>query len=264
MARSPFPGLGPRTPSRQSETLDDDTGPRRPTRANRGLPSGRAALGGLLVTAAALAVFSAYAGASTGPTGRAVKVTTSVPSGHVLTPADVVVVDVDLPDGTASGAFDSVDDVVGSVTLTPLEHDELVQRSAVLPGDADRPPTHEFSFPIAPERAVGGGLRAGERVDLFATHGSGPDAYTTVLARGASVIGVQEAGRSALAGGGLVLTIALDTPDQVLEAAHAAQVAELTVVRSTGVTEAEGSRDRTGSSARGVTPSTPIEEGSGR
>ncbi|MCD9622370.1 SAF domain-containing protein [Rhabdothermincola salaria] len=221
-------------------------------------------IGALLVTASALAVFTAYAGASTGPSGHAVKVTSSVPSGHVLTASDLAIVEIDLPEGTATGSFATVDDVVGSVTLTPLESDDLVQRSAVLAGDADRPPAHEFSFPIAPDRAVGGGLRAGETVDLFATHGSGPGAYTTVLARGAPVIGVQDAGRSALAGGGLVLTIALDTPDQVLEAAHAAQVAELTVVRSTGVTGVEGSRDRTESPTRAATPSGAVGDGGGR
>lgn len=264
MAKSPFRGVGPRTPSRQSEPHDDDTSPHRPTRPNRGLPSGRAVIGGLLVTAAALVVFTGYAGAGTEPRGRAVTVTGAVPSGHVLRGSDLSVAEVDLPDDTASGSFDSVEEVVGSVTLTPLAGGDLVQRSAVHAGDADRPPAHEFSFPIAPERAVGGGLRAGETVDLFATHGSGPDAYTTVLARGAPVVAVQDAGRSTLAGGGLVLTLALTTPDQVLDTAHAAQVAELTVVRSTGVAVDDAARDRAGSAPRTGAAAGSLSQGGGR
>jgi Flp pilus assembly protein CpaB len=224
------------------------------------LPSGRAVLGGLLVAVAALGVFAAYAGAQQPPRTTVVVATTSLPAGHRLSPSDLRTVQVDLPAGTASSTYASVDDLVGAVTLAPLDAEELVQRSAVLAADADAPPVHEFSFPLERERAVDGDLRPGERVDLLATYGTGSDAYTVVLARGAVVSAVDDASSGSLtSSGSLVLTLALGSADEVLDVAHASQVASLTVVRATLAGDGDATRDRTTAPGadRGVRPSLP-------
>lgn len=244
MAENPLPGFGPRTPSRRSEPSDDDA-PQRTIRSRRALPSGRAVVGGLVVTVAALAVFSAYAGASSEPSRRAVVVTRDVPAGHVLADTDLTTVLVDLPPDTAASTFDDAATVTGSVTLTPIGTRQLVADTSVRIGVPDRPPAHEFSFPVDRERAVDGDLRPGETVDVLATYGSGTDATTSVLARSATVVDAHDAGRGALGTSALVLTVALGSGEQVLDLAHAAQIAQLTVVRSTGVPADASAPDRT-------------------
>lgn len=263
MDEHPDGGAGTRTPSRPSGAPEPQTDtPRRRARSHgRGVPSGRAVVGGLLIAVAAVGAFAVQARADGAPHQRAVVVRSDVPAGHRLTSGDLGEVAVDLPAGSDASVFHSSAELVGAVTLAPLRADELVQHSAVLTGGAEHPTGHEFSFPVDRERAVGGDLQRGEAVDLLATFGTGADAYTTVLARRASVVDVASAGRGTLAGGGeLVLTVALPSADQVLDAAHAAQVAELTVVRSTAADPADAGRSRTGggSSASGrALPGTP-------
>jgi Flp pilus assembly protein CpaB len=203
-------------------------------------------VGGLLVTAAAVGVFGAYLTADDGPGQLAVTTRTALPIGHRLTPDDLVVEPVELPPGTADATFASIGPLVGAVTLAPLDDDELVQRSAVRTDGSDLPAAHEFSFPVDRERAVAGALAPGETVDVLATYGTGADSYTTVLTRGSTVVAVQGSGRSTIGGdGSLVLTVALISADEVLDLAHAAQVAELTVVRATRAEVSGSGRDRT-------------------
>jgi Flp pilus assembly protein CpaB len=247
--------LGPDAPSAPRE--------RRRTLDHRpGLPSGRAVLGGLLVTVAAVGVFAAYAGAQSAPSHHAVVARGDLPAGHRLEANDLATQPVELPPATAGTTFASVDDLVGAVTLAPVQADELVQRSAVLAGAVDAEPAHEFSFPVERDRAVDGDLRRGELVDLLATYGTGSEAYTVVLSRGATVVDVEVAARGTLSGtGGLVLTVALASPDEVLDVAHASQVASVTVVRATRASADPPTRARTtapgGSDARASLPGAP-------
>ncbi len=214
--------------------------------ARRGLPTGRALVGGLLVTVAAVVVFAAYAGAQDGPSATVVLARHQVDPGQRLTADDLELRAVDLPADVAGRAFTAVEDLVGAVTLAPLSGGELVQASAVRRASATTTGP-EFSFPVDRDRALDGDIRAGETVELLATFGSGEDAYTTVLARDARVLGVQEARSGGLgASGRLVLTVGLASNDQVLDVAHASQVGVITVVRSTGVVGPAG-RDRTSS-----------------
>lgn len=261
MTKHPIRGLRRRTPS----PLPDDpktpdagspASPRR-SRSGHSRPNGRAVVGGLLVTVAAVTVFGAYTRADAGPGQHAVAVRGALPVGHRLTPDDLVVEPVALPPGTADATFTAVEQVLGAITLAPLEDDELVQRSAVRTDGAALPAGHEFSFPVDRERAVDGALKPGETVDLLGTYGSGGEAYTEVLARGSTVIAVQSNGRSGIGGsGGLVLTVALASADEVLDLAHAAQVADLTVVRATRSDRAASPPDRTATPARDI-PSSP-------
>jgi hypothetical protein len=81
---------------------------------------------------------------------------------------------------------------------------------------------------------MNGELRPGETIDLLATYGTGIDAITTVLARSALVLQLDTQGDGTMgATGRVVLTIGLASADELLDAAHAAQVAGLTAVRST-------------------------------
>ena len=229
-------GPDPATPA----TTDDGRQPRR-TRTGVGRPSGRAVAGGLLVAVAAVLVFSAYAGAGERPTRPMVVARRALPPGRTITADDVEVRTGDLPDELAGRSFTAVDEVVGAVALGPLAEGDLVQSGAVRRGAGDDRP--EFSFPVEREQALAGDVRTGEEVDLLATFGSGSDAETVVLARGAQVREVDESRSGTIGSSGrLVLTVGLASGNEVLDLAHAAQVATITVVRAGSGTAAGPSR----------------------
>jgi len=188
-------------------------------------------VGGLLVTLAAVVVFSAYAGAGERPSVTVVVARRDVTPGRALTVDDLDVRTTELAGDVVAATFDSVDDVVGAVALGPIGAGELVQEGSVRMGGADAGP--EFSFPVERERALSGDLRPGEQVDLLATFGTGSDAETVVLARGAQIRRVEEARSGTLGSSGrLVLTVGLASGEEVLDVAHASQVATITVVRA--------------------------------
>ncbi len=216
--------------------------PRRP-RPHAALPSGRAVVGALLVTVAGVGVYAAYAGATTGPQGRAVIAVRAVDPGDPIDAGALGVVAVDLPEATAHQAFTDTGELDGAVALAPIAAGELVQRSAVAPPTNGSGPgrSHQFSFTVERDRALNGELRRGERVDLLATYGSGDAAYTAVVARSALVVSVGDGGGATLGSGGkLALTIELTDAGSVVRVAHASQVAAITLVRSTGVAEPIG------------------------
>jgi Flp pilus assembly protein CpaB len=205
--------------------------------SRRALPTGRALVGGLLVTLAAVVVFATYAGAQDTPTSTVVVATRALDPGARLSPADVELRTVDLGGELLGRSFGSIDDLVGAVTLAPLAAGDLVQASAVRTvgaGSVD-PDDPQFSFAVERDRALNGELRPGEIVDLLATFGTGTSASTKVLASSARVLAVEQAGSGTLGSSGrLVLTVALDDDDTVLDVAHASQVAAITVVRASG------------------------------
>lgn len=216
------------------------TGPTRNSRSGRSrpnLPTGRALVGGLLVTVAAVLVFASYAGAQGSPATTVVVARRTIDPGARLTTDDIEVRTVDLDDALTGRAFTSVEDLVGSVALGPLASGDLVQSSTVrLPEIRSADPNQaQFSFPVERDRALNGELRPGEIVDLLATFGTGSSATTEVLASDARVLGVESAGSGSLGSTGrLVLTVALRSDDVVVDVAHASQVAAITVVRSSG------------------------------
>ena len=114
-----------------------------------------------------------------------------------------------------------------------------MQTSAL--ADASKTAHHyELSLPIERARALGGTLVAGELVDVLVTYGSGSDAATLVVARGASVVHIDDAKRSSSVGssGDLSLELALTTPEEVLAVTHASQAGDVTIVRATGAAAA--------------------------
>ena len=216
---------------------DKPVRPPRPLGPRAVLPGGRAILGGLLVTLAAVGTFAAYATATSGPTHHFVVAKDAVHAGQRLTAEDLRTVSVDLPDDLAAQAFASPSELEGAIALTALDGDDLVHRSAVQrPARGEAPDLflHEFSFAVEREHALNGDLKRGERIDLVATYGTGAEAYTTFVARRVQVIDADAGSKSTLGSAGrITITIALDDEAQVLEATHALEIAKVTVVRST-------------------------------
>ncbi len=197
-------------------------------------PNGRALVGALLVALAAVGAF-VTAGADSAPATQPVLVARrSLSPGQQLTTSDLEIRRVTLPDGFDTRTYSDPAQVLGGAMLAPLRQGELLQRSAVLADASGQTGTLEFSFPIDRDRAMNGELRPGETIDLLATYGTGIDAVTTVLARNALVLRLDDQSDGTMgATGRVVLTIGLASADELIDAVHAAQVAGLTAVRST-------------------------------
>jgi Flp pilus assembly protein CpaB len=99
-----------------------------------------------------------------------------------------------------------------------------------LPGGRD------VTIPVTPEHALGGAIRAGDRVDVYATFDKGTDAARTItVARRSVVRGVTQSDGlfGEHAGAVSAITLAVD-PDAAIGLAFAARNGELDVVRARG------------------------------
>jgi Flp pilus assembly protein CpaB len=192
-------------------------------------------VGGLVVALAMVVAFLVASGAGDGPRGRVVVVTRPLAIGHQLEADDLRVEPVDVPEALASVTFTNPGDLIGKVTVAPLTTDEVVGRSALVDLGADGAPGPAFSFPVDRERAVNGHLQPGDQVDVLATYGTGAGARTLIVARRVQVLDLESGGSASLGSNGrVVVTVALGDADGVLATAHAAEVAAITLVRSTG------------------------------
>lgn len=206
-------------------------------RATSDLPSGRALLGGLLVTIAAVGTYVAVAGDRNVPTTRYVVASRDVDAGSQLGPDDLSLAAIDLPDDLAAHAITPGEGLDRAVALAPLRAGALVVRSQVLAAPDGEPTpssSQELSLRLPPDRAVAGTLNRGERVDVLATYGNGADATTLVVARDAVVTRLEHEETASLGDeGGLTLSLLLPDDETVLRATHAKDVAQLTLVRAT-------------------------------
>ncbi len=238
----------------------DEVGPEAPARrllpGRRPLPSGRAVVGGLLVALAMLISFAVANHHDAGPHQAMVVARHRIRTGTVLSNADLATEQAQLPSGAATQTFTTTAEVVGQVTLAPLDGGDVIERAQVVRPVA-APDRHELSFPIDRERALDGNLEPGQTVDLLATYGTGESAETVVVARGVRLVDVSDGSHESLESAGkLVITVALADADQALRAAHATQVAALTLVRSAAST---GSGSTAGATSYSLPPTDPTD-----
>jgi Flp pilus assembly protein CpaB len=200
------------------------------------LPTGRAVVGGLLVTASAVGLFAAYGSAGDGPHDRYVTLAHDVVAGHVLSSADLRVVAIDLPAAQRSVSFTDARRLVGTVAVTRLKQGQLVQSADVSPRSA-RGERADVSVAVEPGSAMNGRseyLRGGERVDVIATFLDGGLPVTRTVARDVIVVDVLTADRSL--GNNGKLTVVLSVLPKDLEAVAGASAAgKLTLARTTGL-----------------------------
>lgn len=202
-------------------------------RPRRGLPSGRAVVGGFLVALAAVGVFAAYTSATAEPVTRYVVAARDLAPGEQLDATDVELVAIDLPDEQRQRAYDVVEPLVDATVVEPLVAGEIIQEGGLIATGA-QPGTRTVSFAIEPSRAVNATLKAGESADVLATFGAGDRACTHIMASDVTIVGVSEASGSLVAqGGGLTVTIQVPTADSSVAVAHAASAGSITLVRTT-------------------------------
>lgn len=235
--------------------------PGRPLGRRPAVPAGRAVVGGLLVTLAAVGTFAAYTAGQGGPTQRYVVARDAVAVGQVLGPDDLRVVLGDLPQDVATEAFTDPGVLDRAVALAPMQANQLVAPAAVrlaaVPGQP--PPAHELSIALDRDKALDGRIQRGESIDLVTTYGTGNDAATSVVVRRVPVLDVDTGARAGVGTSAKVtITLGLDTEQQVLDVAHAVEVGKAVVARSTtGADAARGADDGRG-------PDDPVERPTAR
>ncbi len=225
----------------------------RPLVRRRGLPGGRAVVGGFLVALAAVGIFAAYTGATSDGRQQFVVAATDLAIGHRIEPADLTQAAMDLPPGVRARAWRHPSLLVGAVVVGPVAKGELVQAGDVVAGDAagDQP---QISFPIESARAVDGDLKVGELVDVVATFDAGGGGQTRLVVANARVVDRSHPDRTLGDGGKEVVTLAVPTREATVAVAHAASSGEVTLVRVTGHTRPAG---RGGPGSAG--PATPSD-----
>lgn len=230
----PTPRIAPPRPP--ATPLTEQTADGRTIDHTRRLPSGRAVLGGTLVVLAALGLFVAADPGTTTPTTHFVVARRSIEAGHVLTAGDVTLVAMALPDQVAAESVPSDAATVGAITLAPLAAGQLVARSQIATGArATRRPL--LSFSIDADRAAGGDLRPGDRIDVLVTWDHTTDSDTDLVGRNLDVIAVDHPDGDAL-GQGRKLTISVNVTAgrSLIELTRAIRSGQLTIVRTTGST----------------------------
>lgn len=215
-------------------------------RRARGLPGGRAVVGALLVTAAAVGVFAAFLTATSEPATRYAVARGDIEVGTRIDSEAAVAelfdfVPVELPHEVSVRAVRDLQapQLVGQLVTSPIAGGDLLLASAVV--DDDRvPATQKLSFSLPAADAVGGALQAGERIDVLATYGSGPDAWTAFVVRGVLLVAVDGGTGDVGTGREVTLTVAVSALEDVQALGHAVRAAEVFVTRST---VAEGDTD---------------------
>jgi hypothetical protein len=211
-------------------------------RRRRTLPGGRAVVGALLVAAAAIGVTGVVLRATAAPTTAFVVAGTTLEPGQRFETAEDVRAafgrtTVDLPPTLAERAIpaERIDDLVGSVLVSPLDRGDLVVRSAFAEA-RDGDGRDVLSFLVPRSAAVGGALRSGDLVDVVATYGSGTAAVTDYVARGITVVAAVAPDAGVVGtSGDLTITLAVDDAAQVLALGHAFSTGDVLLVRSSGV-----------------------------
>lgn len=226
----------------QSSDVAEQAARVRAVRPRRGLPSGRAVVGGFLVALAAVGLFSAYTTATSEPTTGYIVAARDLQPGDRIDESSVRLVPLNLPDEQRQRSYDVVEPLVDATVVEPLIEGELVQEGSLIATGAE-PGTRSLSFAIEPARAVNAKLKPGERVDILATFGTGGEACTHVIASDIPIVAIDEAAGSLVGqGGSLTVTVQVADAQQEVAVAHAANAGAMTLVRTTHAADSQAKR----------------------
>jgi pilus assembly protein CpaB len=220
----------------------DGEGPRRRVRRTRSLPGGRAVVGALLVTVAAVATFAAYLDATAEPTTSYLVAIEPVEPGTRFASGDdlrevfgSVTVELTAPLSDRAIPVEELDSLIGRVLVAPLGRGDLVTRTSMV-DDGGVAPAQTMSFALPRNAAVGGTLRPGERIDVLATYGASDAAYTAYIVRGVPLLRVTGPDGGPLGtSSDVVLTVAVTELADVQALGHAISAASVFVTRSTAL-----------------------------
>ena len=221
-------------------------------RSRRALPSGRAVLGALLITLAALGVLLATRLSDDSTFQNVVVATNNLGPGQLIEPDDVAVVRLRLDDQVRFVAND-VNEVIGSVTLGPVTVREFVLRSNV----ADMLPNNVpnglavVSLPVDPANAPST-IAPGAVVSILATFTDNNVDVTELVADRLLVVSYGTDGDEFGADTN-VLRVAVGDGQNAADLALAAETGTVSVIGITGASEVSIPEI----TSRGSEPTTP-------
>ncbi|MDQ3645422.1 MAG: RcpC/CpaB family pilus assembly protein [Actinomycetota bacterium] len=150
-------------------------------------------------------------------------------------PDDLRVAHVRMPSSLLAAYASPGRSLVGASVSTPVRSGELLSLDRVVPPSADGA-TRTLTIPVTADHAVGGDLRAGDRVDVVATFdATGPGARTVVLVRAVEVRALITTTSFALEEGTTVGVSVAVSPDDALRLAHAIRTAQIDILRVDGM-----------------------------
>ena len=137
----------------------------------RGLPTGRALVGALLVTVAAVGAFSVAAAGDNGPDTAYLILVNDVEAGDSIELSDVELAPMTLPAAASGSALRSTVGLEGATALNPLHAGEVLDvrdlNGAAFIDGGPVTDVHELTFPVRRDRAPAV-LRPGDRVTVLA------------------------------------------------------------------------------------------------
>lgn len=190
----------------------------------------------LMVAAGALTALAVLLlTAERGPAHRALAATVDLSAGTTLEAGMFRPVELRADPEVAAGLVpaDRAGELTGQVAANSLRRGELLAVGDVRPPGADGQPL-AMALPVPPERAVGGRLSAGDRIDVLRVAGG----EAVWVARDLRVLAVGGAGGSGVVRG-WQLTVAVDEAD-ARALAEGLAAGEVTVIRSTGAHQPAG------------------------
>ena len=151
-------------------------------------------------------------------------------AGQALTTGDLRVAEVRLPGDLLAHYAPADTPIEGLTTTRAVAQGELISSRWVTSEDVAL--GSSMTIPVTPEHAVGGDLRPGDRVDVYATFdASDLRARTERVVEGAEVLDVVTADGLVVADGSMIgITVAIE-PDAAGALAGAIRTAEIDVVR---------------------------------
>lgn len=206
-------------------------------RPRRGLPGGRAVVGGLLVAVAAVGIFAAVSGAGAGPGTRHLVATRDLPPGEVLEAGDVELVAIDLPESLDGRTFDRPDPVIGAVVVGPVAAGELIQAGGLADGTDAEVPT--FSIQVPSADANGGALQRGDFVQVLVTYGTDTSATTVAVSTDARVVATSGGDDAITSSGNVIVRLAVPSAEERSAIINATVTGRITLVRTSGADDAE-------------------------
>jgi Flp pilus assembly protein CpaB len=207
----------------------------RPIPQRRFAPNGRAALGGLLVVLAVLALETIGRPGGASISERYVVARHPLAIGSRITAGDLTTARIGVPSGPLrSRVFNEPARLVGAIVLAPVGEGELIQASAVVAAGAQNE-LRQISVPVEAARALGDRLQPGELVDVIATFGSGGDAFTVAVVSGARVVARDTSGGTLGDRKSAVVVLAVSTVEDSLAIANAVAAGQISLVRVSGV-----------------------------
>ena len=208
-------------------------------RSRKRLPSGRAVLGGLLVSLAVVAVLVASRMGEDATFQDVVVASQELAPGTVIESGHVHQVRMRLSED-ADFVISQPESIIGSVVLGPVGANEFLQESNIAEGSPESLPSGlaEVSIEIEPGRAPAR-IASGELISVLATFTDGDESRTVLVADRVVVLSYDNGTADDFSTGETVLRVGVDTGEAASAIVTAAITGDVSIVGVTGANEVD-------------------------